>query len=63
MTSGNDTGNGHDMINRSDQDAVYLEIGSHHPDDLTNCSDVDMMSANSDGRFVYENRAPYSNER
>lgn len=57
------TGNGHHMINRSDRDAVYLEIGSHHPDDRTTCSDVDMMSANSDGRFVYKNGVPYSNER
>lgn len=53
------TGNGHHMINRSDRDAVYLEIGSRHPDDLTTCSDVDMMSANSDGRFVHKDGTPY----
>ncbi len=29
-----------------------LEIGSRHPDDLTTCSDIDLRSANSDGRFV-----------
>ena len=55
------TGNGHHMINRSDRDAVYLEIGSRHPDDLTTCSDVDMMSANSDGRFVHKDGTPYGN--
>lgn len=54
------TGNGHHMINRSDRDAVYLEIGSRHPDDLTTCSDVDMMSANSDGRFVHKDGKPYA---
>jgi uncharacterized cupin superfamily protein len=53
------TGDGHHMINRSDTDAVYLEIGSRHPDDLTTCSDVDMMSANADGRFVRKDGTPY----
>ena len=51
-------GNGHHMINRSDAVAVYLEIGSRSPDDLTTCSDIDMMSANSDGRFVHKDGTP-----
>lgn len=46
------TGNGHHMINRSPHLAVYVEVGSRHPDDMTTCSDVDMKSANADGRFV-----------
>jgi uncharacterized cupin superfamily protein len=53
------TGNGHHMINRSQARAVYLELGSRHPDDLTTCSDVDMMSANADGRFVHKDGTPY----
>ena len=53
------TGNGHHMINRSNREAIYLETGSRHPDDLTTCSDVDMMSANSDGRFVHKDGTPY----
>jgi uncharacterized cupin superfamily protein len=53
------TGDGHHLINRSERDAVYLELGSRHPDDLTTCSDVDMMSANSDGRFVHKDSTPY----
>lgn len=53
------TGNGHHMVNRSSTAAVYLEIGSRHPEDLTTCSDVDMMSANSDGRFVHKDGTPY----
>lgn len=54
------SGNGHHMINRSNRDAVYLEIGSRHPDDLTTCSDVDMMSANSDGLFRHKDGTPYA---
>jgi uncharacterized cupin superfamily protein len=53
------TGNGHHMINRSTATAVYLEIGSRQLDDLTTCSDVDMMSANADGRFVHKDGTPY----
>jgi uncharacterized cupin superfamily protein len=53
------TGNGHHMINKSDDVAIYLEVGSRHRDDLTTCSDVDMMSANADGRFVHKDGTPY----
>ncbi len=52
------TGNGHHLINESSEVALYLEIGSRHPDDLTTCSDIDMKSANSDGRFVRKNGTP-----
>ena len=54
------TGNGHHLINRSAATAVYLEVGSRNPDDVTTCSDVDMMSANADGRFVHKNGTPYA---
>ena len=50
---------GHHMVNRSNFDAVYLEIGSRHPEDTTTCSDVDMMSANADGRFVHKDGTPF----
>lgn len=53
------TGNGHHLINRSDRVAVYLEIGSRNPADLTTCSDIDMMSSNADGRFVHKDGTPY----
>jgi uncharacterized cupin superfamily protein len=56
------TGNGHHMINRSNAMAVYLEVGSRQLDDLTTCSDIDMMSSNADGRFVHKDGTPYSNE-
>lgn len=53
------SGNGHHMINRSSAVAVYLEVGSRQMEDLTTCSDIDMMSANSDGRFVHKDGTPY----
>jgi len=53
------SGNGHHLINRSAQLAVYLEVGSRHPLDLTTCSDIDMMSANADGLFVHKDGRPY----
>lgn len=53
------TGNGHHLINRSSTMAVYLEVGSRSPQDLTMCSDVDMMSSSIDGRFVHRDGTPY----
>ena len=53
------SGDGHHMINRSAAMAVYLEVGSRKPSDLTTCSDIDMMSASSDGRFVHKDGSPY----
>jgi uncharacterized cupin superfamily protein len=35
------TGDGHHMINKSDRDAVYLEVGSRSPADVITCSDVE----------------------
>jgi uncharacterized cupin superfamily protein len=52
------TGNGHHLRNESKSTAVYLEVGSRHPDDLTTCSDVDMKSSNKDGRFVRKDGGP-----
>ena len=52
------SGDGHHMINRSDVTTVYLEVGSRHPADLTTCSDIDMMSANADGRFTRKDGSP-----
>lgn len=53
------TGNGHHLRNLASGVAVYLEVGSRHADDLTTCSDVDMMSSNRDGRFVHKDGTPY----
>jgi uncharacterized cupin superfamily protein len=53
------TGNGHHMMNRSGSVAIYLEVGTRSPDDVTTCSDIDMMSTNADGRFVHKDGTPY----
>jgi len=54
------TGNGHHLKNLGSAVAVYLEVGSRQPDDLTTCSDIDLMSHNRDGRFVHKDGTPYS---
>lgn len=53
------TGNGHHLKNQSSGIAVYLEVGSRNPSDITTCSDIDMMSSNADGRFVRKDGTPY----
>jgi len=53
------TGNGHHLKNQSSVVAVYLEVGSRKPNDLTTCSDIDMMSSNADGKFVHKDGTPY----
>ena len=53
------TGNGHHLINKSTKTATYLEVGSRHPEDVTTCSDIDMMSTNADGRFTHKDGTPY----
>lgn len=54
------SGNGHHMINKSGAVAIYLEVGSRSPDEVTMCSDIDMMSTSADGRFVHKDGTPYS---
>ena len=54
------SGNGHHLINQSDAMAVYLEIGSRQPEDVTTCSDIDMMSSNADGLFLHKDGKPYA---
>ena len=54
------TGNGHHLVNRSAGTAVYLEVGSRQRDDLTTCSDIDLMSSSTHGRFVHKDGTPYA---
>jgi len=37
--------NGHHLVNRSDRDAVYLEIGSRHATERVQYSDIDLAAA------------------
>jgi uncharacterized cupin superfamily protein len=53
------TGNGHHMKNIGNSVAIYLEVGSRHPDDLTTCSDIDLMSFNRDGKWLHADGTPY----
>lgn len=52
------SGNGHHLNNQSSTLAVYLEVGSRHPDDLTTGSDIDLMRSNKDGAFVRKDGTP-----
>jgi uncharacterized cupin superfamily protein len=53
------SGNGHHLRNEGASVAVYLEVGSRHPDDVAICSDIDLKSANADGRFVRKDGSDY----
>src|ERR1700759_2691069 len=53
------SGNGHHFINRSDAPALYLDVGTCSPTDITICSDIDLMSSNADGRFAHKDGVPY----
>ena len=58
-TFAKNSGNGHHLINRSSTTVLYLEVGSRNPDDVITCSDIDMMSPSSDGRFLHKDGRPY----
>ena len=51
--------NGHHLKNKSSATAVYLEVGSRMPGDVTTCLDIDMMSSNADGRLLHKDGTPY----
>lgn len=54
--------NGHQLINRSDKPARYLEISNRHPEDIAVYPDVDLAyRRDSDGRHVFEHKdgTPY----
>ncbi|MET0660704.1 MAG: hypothetical protein ABW110_21370 [Steroidobacteraceae bacterium] len=43
----------------SEEDEFVYVLGSRKPNDITTCSDIDMMSSNVDGRFVHKDGTPY----
>ena len=56
------TPNGHCLINRSDRDAVYLEIGTRSKAERATYSDIDMQvvrDANG-ARYIHKNGEPYA---
>ena len=54
---------GHHLINKSSENAVYLEIGDRIPMDTTQYSDIDMRTAivdeNNTDRYVHKDGTPY----
>lgn len=50
------------MINRSLATARYLEVGPRNPEDVITCSDIDMMSPSSDGRFLDKDGRAYQGQ-
>jgi uncharacterized cupin superfamily protein len=53
--------NGHCLVNRSDRDAVFIEIGRRAPVERAHYSDIDMMAVRDEtgGRFLKKDGTPY----
>ena len=57
-------GDGHHLINRSESDAVYLEVGDRLPGDAVDYPDIDMRVENQAERKRFTNKKgePYGGE-
>jgi len=57
-----DSRDGHQLINRTDGDAVYLEIGTRSKHEYVEYSDVDLKVVRDDKgmRYTHKNGEPYS---
>lgn len=55
------TGNGHRLLNESDEDVLYLEVGDRTPGDEVSYPDDDLKALMADGRwkFVHKDGSPY----
>jgi uncharacterized cupin superfamily protein len=55
------SGDGHHAINKSDADAVYLEVGDRTEDDECDYPDIDMLTRwiDDEERFVHKDGTPY----
>jgi uncharacterized cupin superfamily protein len=55
------TGNGHRLVNETDEEAVYLEIGDRLPGDAATYPDDDLEAVQVDGRwkFLHKDGSPY----
>jgi len=56
------TGDGHQLVNRTDEDVVYLEIGDRTPGDEGFYPDDDLKAQLVDGvwRFTHKDGTPYA---
>lgn len=55
------TGNGHQLMNESDDDVVYLEVGDRTTGDVASYPDNDLQAALVDGswKFAHKDGTPY----
>lgn len=53
--------NGHHIVNRSDRDALFLEIGTRSANGRAEYSDIDMQAAVENGvtRYLHKDGTPY----
>ena len=53
--------NGHHIVNRSDRDALFLEIGTRSPEGRAEYPDVDMLVVTENGvsRYLHKDGTPY----
>jgi uncharacterized cupin superfamily protein len=54
--------NGHHLVNKSTQDAVYLEIGTRSKHERAEYPDVDLVAISDEKgeRYTHKNGEPYS---
>lgn len=52
---------GHQLVNRSDKPAIYLEVGTRAAEEQVVYSDIDMLARKEGGRFVFTHKSgePY----
>ena len=55
------TGNAHHLVNESDQDVVYLEVGDRTAGDTGTYPDDDLAAASVDGQWIFTHKdgSPY----
>ena len=55
------SGNGHSLINRTGEDAVYIEVGTRAPHETTVYSDIDMRHERDKhgSRYLHRTGEPY----
>jgi uncharacterized cupin superfamily protein len=51
--------NGHHLINETDRDATYLEVGTRSPNDVTTYPDIDLQISSTDDKYVHKDGTPY----
>ena len=53
--------NGHCLINRTDRDAVFLEVGTRAPAEMVDYTDIDMRfeREGTTGRYLHKSGDPY----